>query len=100
MLLGKVTGQVVSTVRAAGAPHATWLLVELLDGAGKPTGHTQVAADPLGAGEGELVVLVGGSSARRAMSPEAPIDLIIVGIVDSVTAGRREIYNKQSHAGS
>ena len=94
MLLGKVTGQVVSTVRASNLPLSTWLLVELLDGAGNPLGVTQVAADPLGAGEGELVVLVGGSSARRAVTPEAPVDLTIIGIVDSLTSGQKELYGK------
>lgn len=94
MLLGKVTGQVVSTVRVSNAAPSTWLVVELLDGSGNPSGISEVAADPLGAGEGELVVLVAGSSARRAVTPEAPVDLTIIGIVDSISSGRKEIYMK------
>ncbi len=95
MYLGKVTGQVVSTVRASGVPHTPWLMVELLDGQGNPTGKAHVAADPLGAGEGELVVLVGGSSARHAVVPEAPVDLTIIGIVDCVTSANAEVYSKK-----
>ena len=94
MLLGKVVGQVVSTVRAFDMPPSAWLLVDMLDAAGNSTGLTQVAADSLGVGEGELVILVAGSSARRAVTPEAPVDLIIIGIVDSITSERREVYNK------
>ena len=96
MRLGIVTGQVVSTVRVSDMPAVTWLLVEELDGRARPTGSTRVAADPLGAGEGELVVMVTGSSARRALAGEIPVDLTIVGIVDTITAGKKEIYGKHA----
>ena len=96
MRLGIVRGQVVSTVRVSDMPAVTWLLVEELDGQTRPTGSTRVAADSLGAGEGELVVMVTGSSARRALTGEIPVDLTIVGIVDTITAGKTEIYGKHA----
>lgn len=95
MRLGVVTGQVISTVRVSDMPAVTWLLVEELDGQARPTGTTKIAADPLGVGEGELVVMVTGSSARHALPGEVPVDLTIVGIVDSVTSAKKEVYGKR-----
>ena len=55
MELGKVVGQVVSTVRDPGLPNLKFLLVDIVDAQGKVTCPGQVAADILGAGEGEMV---------------------------------------------
>jgi microcompartment protein CcmK/EutM len=92
--LGKVLGQVVATARDPKLPNMSLLLVALLDGQGEPTGTCHVAADPIGAGEGEWVLLVRGSSARRALEADAPLDLTVVGIIDHVTAGKETIYRK------
>jgi len=94
MELAKVAGQVVSTVRIKGLPHNSLLVVDLLDNEGSPTGRRDVALDPIGAGEGEWVLLVRGSSAARVCSPDTPLDLAVVGIVDQVTSGGKTIYAK------
>ena len=94
MELGKVVGQVVSTVRDSGLPNLTLLLVDIVDKDGNVTFGSQVAADTIGAGEGELVLLVRGSSARMIMESTTPLDLSIVGIVDQVTSGQKAIYTK------
>ncbi|MBI9084389.1 MAG: EutN/CcmL family microcompartment protein [Desulfobacterales bacterium] len=94
MELGKVVGQVVSTVRDPGLPNLTLLLVDIVDAAGKVVLGSQVAADSIGAGEGELVLLVRGSSARMIMEAKTPLDLSIVGIVDQVTARKKTLYTK------
>ena len=47
-----------------------------------------------GAGEGEWVIVSRGSSARFAIDKDAPLDLVIVGIVDHVKAGKAAIYRK------
>lgn len=94
MELAKVIGQVVSTVRCNGLPHNSLLLVELVNRMGEPTGRCQVAADSIGAGEGEWVIVSRGSSARYAIDKDAPLDLVIVGIVDHVTSGKQAIYRK------
>jgi ethanolamine utilization protein EutN len=53
-----------------------------------------VAVDSVGAGEGELVLFCQGSSARLAGGlKEAPVDAVIIGIVDSVDVMGKEIYN-------
>ena len=94
MELGRVVGQVVSTVRDPGMPNLTLLLVDIVDKDGKVTYSSQVAADAIGAGEGELVLLVRGSSARMILESRTPLDLSIVGIVDQVTSKKKAIYTK------
>lgn len=94
MELGRVVGQVVSTVRDPGLPNIALLLVDILDAKGQVVFSGQVAADTLGAGEGEMVLLVRGSSARLILEGKTPLDLSIVGIVDQVTAGKTAIYTK------
>ena len=94
MELGKVVGQVVSTVRDHGLPNLTFLLVDIVDSTGKVIFPGQVAADTLGAGEGEMVLLVRGSSARLIRESKTPLDLSVIGIVDQVTSGKEAIYTK------
>ncbi len=94
MELGKVVGQVVSTVHDPGLPNVALLLVDIMDAQGQVLLAGQVAADILGAGEGEWVLLVRGSSARMIMESKTPVDLSIIGIVDQVTSGKKAIYTK------
>ena len=97
MELGKIVGQVITTVREDKLPTCSLLLVALCDPAGQPTGMEHVAVDPLGAGEGELVLLSRGSSARQGFSHHTPVDLCIVGIVDEVTGAGNVYYTKAGH---
>lgn len=63
----------------------------------QPTGRTFVVVDPVGAGQGEVVLCVQGSSAR--FTPETknlPIDAAIVGIVDEVMLGSKTIFKSTS----
>ena len=81
MLLGKVTGSVTATIKADRLSGLKLLVVEITGGAGTP----QVAPDTVGAGVGDTVLLAQGSAARMAQGlSTAPVDLAIVGIVDSV----------------
>ncbi len=94
MEIGKIAGQVVSTVRAREMPHNALLLVDIVDKDGAPTGRTEVAVDVIGAGEGELVVLVRGSSARNVCTQHSPVDLAVVGIVDQLTSRGQTLFSK------
>jgi ethanolamine utilization protein EutN len=63
----------------------------------QPTGRSFVVVDPVGAGIGEVVLCVQGSSAR--FTPETknlPIDAAIVGIVDQVMLGQKSIFKSTS----
>jgi len=64
----------------------------------RPGTNTIVAVDSVGAGLGELVLFCQGSSARLAPNlKDAPVDAVIIGIVDTVDVLGQEIYSaKQS----
>ena len=95
MILAEVLGTVVSTRKDSHLLSLKLLLVREVDGNFKPTGNHVVAADAVGAGTGELVLVAQGSSARMTeMSREKPVDAVIAGIVDAVEMSGREIYRK------
>ena len=82
MLIGKVIGNVVSTIKNEKLVGSKLMVVETLAGTGDT--KTIVAVDNIGAGIGESVLVSTGSAARVACgSEEAPIDAAIVGIIDS-----------------
>ena len=59
----------------------------------RPGANTIVAVDSMGAGIGELVLFCQGSSARLAPNlKEAPVDAVVIGIVDTVDVLGKEIY--------
>jgi len=63
----------------------------------RPGVNTVVAVDTVGAGEGEMVLFCQGSSARLAPNlKEAPVDAVIIGIVDTVDVFGKEIFNAKT----
>ncbi len=59
--------------------------------------NTIVAVDSVGAGEGEMVMFCQGSSARLAPNlKDAPVDAVIIGIVDTVDVLGKQIYNAKT----
>lgn len=83
MLVGKVIGTIWATRKEESLRGLKLLVVcplNLLEG-DKP-GTPIVAVDSIGAGVGETVLIVSGSSARHAIGREAPVDATVVGIVD------------------
>ena len=60
----------------------------------RPGTNTIIAVDSVGSGIGELVMFCQGSSARLAPNlKDAPVDAVIIGIVDTVDVLGKEIYN-------
>ena len=95
MILAQVLGTVVSTRKDAALLSLKLLLCREVDATFKPTGNYVVAADAVGAGSGELVLVAAGSSARLTeVSRDKPVDAVICGIVDSVESGGRDVYRK------
>ena len=84
MRLARVVGSVVATRKQSSLIGARLLLAQPLDADGVPAGDTQLAIDAVGAGPGEIVLLVlEGRAAGAALGrPGAPVDAAIVGIVD------------------
>lgn len=94
MELAVVVGQVVSTVKCPGFEGDRLLLIDFIDTKGKPKGCLHVAADGIGAGTGEWVLVVQGSSARKTINDNVPVDMSVVGIVDEVVVGDKVVYHK------
>ena len=86
MILGRVTGSVVSTIHHGVVEGRKLLLAERLDHAGKPTGGYIIALDAIGAGNGEIVLILDeGNGARQILGdPSAPVRSLVVGIVDGI----------------
>lgn len=86
MILGRVVGQVVSTHKREQFDGAKLLLVQPETPQGEAHGVTLLAIDSVGAGVGELVLVVlEGRAAGEALGCKlAPVDAAIVGIVDQV----------------
>lgn len=95
MFLAKVIGNVVATQKDPKLVGSKLLLIQpyvTKDGALVASGSSIVAVDSLGAGAGECVLFTQGSSARLTPETrEAPIDAVIVGIVDTVEVEGKEV---------
>jgi len=101
MFIAKVVGSVVSTQKIETMVGHKLLVVEPYRLEGKKresletTGRTFIAVDILGAGEGDFVLIVQGSSARlMPETKELPIDAAIIGIVDSVHIEKSSVYSR------
>ncbi len=100
MFLARVTGSVVSTQKVESMTGRKLLTVEPLrvDAAAGDglvsTGRTFVVVDTVGAGQGETVLIVQGSSARLTPETEKlPVDATIIGIVDRVHVASRTVFS-------
>lgn len=98
MKFAKVVGTTVSTMKDPGLVTLKLLLCVPCDAKGKEEagGEEFVAADSVGAGGGEVVLVTFGSGARvPGRTESAPTDATIVGIVDSIQLGRETTYRKR-----
>jgi len=86
MLLGRVIGTVVATMKSDGLDGVKFLVVQPLDKHQNDQGQPVVAADAVAmAGPGELVYYVASREAAEAMVERfVPVDHAIVGLVDQV----------------
>jgi ethanolamine utilization protein EutN len=103
MFLARVEGSVVATKKDLSMSGRKLLLVrpQLVDDKDptkfRPGSNTIIAVDSVGAGIGELVLFCQGSSARLAPNlKDAPVDAVIIGIVDTVDVLGHQIYNAKT----
>jgi carbon dioxide concentrating mechanism protein CcmL len=95
MQIAKVRGTVVSTQKEPSLTGIKFLLVQLIDEEGQPLPVYEVAADRVGAGVGEWVLMSRGSSAREVEgNANRPIDASVVAIIDTVTVENQRLYDK------
>lgn len=98
MQLGKVIGTVVASRKEDILEGMKFLMVKNCDFSGNPIGsNIVVAVDAVGAGVGEVVLYVAGSSARLTRITEnRPVDATIMAIVDLVEVEGSQRYMKDS----
>ena len=97
MIFARVVGNVVCTLKDEKLVGTKLLLVQPVDLADQPKGNPLVAVDVVGAGEGELVLLVQGSSARQTTRTEGnPVDCAIFAIVDTVEKDGQTVFSKRT----
>jgi ethanolamine utilization protein EutN len=88
MFIAKIIGNVVATQKMEKFKGMKLLLIQpyiYREGQMQISGSSVVAVDSLGAGIGECVLFTQGSSARLTpATKDAPVDAVIVGIVNSI----------------
>ena len=103
MFLARVEGAVVATKKDPSMSGQKLLLLrpQLVDDQDptqfRPGKNPIVAVDSVGAGVGEMVLFCQGSSARLApIMNSAPVDAVIIGIVDTVDVKGEQIFNART----
>jgi len=95
MKIALVIGSTISTIKDQAISGRKLLIVRDTDTAGNEKGEPYVAVDTVSAGKGDLVLITDGSSARYTnQTTDAPVDAVIVGVIDSLEMGGTVTYRK------
>ncbi len=97
MKLGRVIGNVWATRKEDFLVGVKFLVIQLEDPNGRSVEEIVVAADRIGAGNGDLVLVTIGSAARYIFGESWSIDAVVIGIVDSVEA---EVRTREPSVGN
>lgn len=99
MFLGKVVGTLVATRKESTLEGLRFMVVRRLTVDNTEESGYVVAADAVGAGVGEVVMVATGSSARQTrLTDKRPCDAVIMAIVDTWEVGGQTVYNKANSA--
>jgi microcompartment protein CcmK/EutM len=95
MLIAKVIGTTVSTIKDETLEGRKLLILRQTDVDGEPIGKPYVAVDTLDAGIGDLVVTAHGSSGRMTeITKNRPVDAVIMAVIDSLEVGGKVVFRK------
>ena len=95
MLIARVIGTTVSTVKDEKLIGRKMLLVRQTDETGNPAGKPYVAVDTVDAGVGDLVLTCAGSSARQTnITKDTPVDAVIMAGIDSLEVEGKVVFRK------
>jgi carbon dioxide concentrating mechanism protein CcmL len=96
MRVAKVRGTVVSTQKDPSLRGVKLLMLQFVDEDGNLLPEYEVAADSVGAGVDEWVLVSKGSAARQILGNEQrPLDAAVVAIIDTIHVEDRLIYSKK-----
>ncbi len=95
MLIARVIGTTVSTIKDEKLTSMKLLILRQTDEHGEPFGKPYVAVDTVDAGVGDLVLPCAGSSARQtALTKDTPVDAVIMSIIDSLQVDGEVVFRK------
>jgi len=95
MLIARVIGTTVSTIKDEKLQGRKLLVVQQTDEFGKPGGKPFVAIDSVNAGIGDLVLTAAGSSARQTnITKDTPVDAVIMAVIDSLEVEGNVTFRK------
>lgn len=95
MLIARVIGTTVSTVKDEKLTGRKLLIVRQTDEHGEPVGKPYVAIDTVDAGIGDLVLTAAGSSARQTtITKDTPVDAVIMAMIDSLEVDGKTTFRK------
>ena len=96
MLIAKVIGTTVSTIKDDKLTGCKLLILRQTDETGTPSGKPYVAVDTLDAGIGDLVLTAHGSSGRQTdLTKNSPVDAVIMAVIDHLEVGGKVVYRKE-----
>lgn len=96
MLIAKVIGTTVSTIKDEKLIGLKLLILRQTDETGAPSGKPYVAVDTLDAGIGDLVLTAHGSSGRQtALTSNSPVDAVIMAVIDHLEVGGKVVYRQE-----
>lgn len=86
MILGRIVGEIHGTIKHRFYEGKRLLIIEKMSHTGAPTGDYLIAADSVGAGADETVlVLDEGNGARQVFdSKDGPVRSVVIGIIDDI----------------
>lgn len=95
MIIAKVVGSVVSTIKDEALHGSKLLVLREASPDAHDLGDPFVAVDTVGAGTGELVLVARGSAARQTrQTNDAPVDSVIIAVIDSLDVEGTETFRK------
>jgi len=96
MLIAKVIGTTVATIKDEKLIGRKLLVVQQTDETGNPIGKPYVAVDTVDAGVGDLVLTASGSSARQTtLTKDRPVDAVIMAIIDSLEVEGKTTFRQK-----
>lgn len=93
MLISKVIGTTVSTIKDEQLTGRKLLILRQIDESGEAFGKPYVAVDTLDAGVGDLVLTAHGSGGRQtAITKNSPVDAVIMAVIDHLNIEGKTIH--------
>ena len=95
MLIARVIGTTVSTIKDEKITGQKLLVMRQTDEFGDPFGKPYVAVDTVDAGVGDLVLTASGSSARQTtLTKDRPVDAVIMAVIDSLEVDGKTTFRQ------